>query len=144
MVTAGKGPGKGAFGQAGESRGLYSERLLIKRHYEALSTIARIYSHYKWMWGGIRVVGEINLKEQSTQDTGGKEKQTESGDKKGNWWKNEDNVVCWSEVLALTERKAAATKFAGNKFLRKEETNKLDPQKITAFLLLFFFLFDFM
>lgn len=43
-------------------------------------------------------------------------------------------------MLALTERKAAATKFAGNKFLRKEEKNKLDPQKMTAILLLFEFM----
>lgn len=105
MVTAGKGPGKEAFGQAGESRGLYSERLLIKRHYEALSTIARIYSRCKWMWGGIRVVGEINSNEQSTQDTGGKEKRAESGDKKGNWWKKlrQCGVVKWGAGTHRTE-----------------------------------------
>lgn len=44
MVTAGEGQGKEAFWRAGESSGLYSVRLLIKRHYEALSAPARIYS----------------------------------------------------------------------------------------------------
>lgn len=33
------------------------------------------------------------------------------------------------ELWALTERKAAATKLDGNKFLRKEENNKLDQNK---------------
>lgn len=36
MVTPGEGQGKEAFGRAGASSGLYSQRLLIKRHYEAL------------------------------------------------------------------------------------------------------------
>lgn len=31
-------------------------------------------------------------------------------------------------VQALTERKAAATKLDGNKFLRKEERHELDEQ----------------
>lgn len=82
------------------------------------------------MWSGIRVVGEINSDEQSTQDTGGQEKQTEHGNKKG--WGEIVRTMWCGEVLALTERKAAATKFAGNKFLRKEEKNKLDPQKTTV------------
>lgn len=34
------------------------------------------------MWSGIRVVGEINSDEQFRQDTGSKEKQTESGNKR--------------------------------------------------------------
>lgn len=57
--------------------------------------------------------------------------------KGGNWWKNGDNVVWWNVVLALTERKAAATKFDGNKFLRKEEKDKLDQQKMTVMSFLF-------
>lgn len=36
--------------------------------------------------------------------------------------------------MALTERKAAATKFAGNKFLRKKDKNELAPQTMRGLI----------
>lgn len=89
MVTAGKGQGKEAFWRV-----VASEHLLIKRPCEAPSAIARIYSHSRWMWSGIRVVGEINSDEQFRQDTGSKEKQTESGNKRWEWVKKMETMWC--------------------------------------------------
>lgn len=72
--------------------------------------------------GYLLVFGGVNSDEHSTQYTGGVNEQTEE------WSKSvrEDNV------LLLTERKAAATKFAGKRFLRmkkKGEKNLLHSQQ---------------